>query len=143
MPLGVAGAGLASTIAVGGRRADAAVYFVKLEKYVGLRQLAVEAARRAYWKRILHIGLPAGGEFFADVHLHGVIYWLIRHFGADAQAGFGVGSRVMQAIFLPAMAVAFAARADRRAELRRAPRTTACARRSARAVIEAARSCWC
>jgi Na+-driven multidrug efflux pump len=37
-----------------------------------------------------------------------VIYWVIRHFGAEAQAGFGVGSRVMQAIFLPAMAVAFA-----------------------------------
>jgi Na+-driven multidrug efflux pump len=33
---------------------------------------------------------------------------VIRHFGAEAQAGFGVGSRVMQAIFLPAMAVAFA-----------------------------------
>jgi Na+-driven multidrug efflux pump len=39
----------------------------------------------------------------------GVIYWCIREFGAAAQAGFGVGARVMQAIFLPAMAVAFAA----------------------------------
>ena len=39
----------------------------------------------------------------------GVIYWIIRDFGAAAQAGFGVGSRVMQAIFLPAMAIAFAA----------------------------------
>jgi len=37
-----------------------------------------------------------------------VIFWIIRTFGASAQAGFGVGSRVMQAIFLPAMAVAFA-----------------------------------
>jgi Na+-driven multidrug efflux pump len=37
-----------------------------------------------------------------------VIFWIIRTFGAAAQAGFGVGSRVMQAIFLPAMAVAFA-----------------------------------
>ncbi len=35
------------------------------------------------------------------------IYWVIRPFGAPAQAGFGVGTRVMQAIFLPAMAVAF------------------------------------
>ena len=39
----------------------------------------------------------------------GVIYWIIRDFGAAAQAGFGIGSRVMQAIFLPAMAIAFAA----------------------------------
>jgi Na+-driven multidrug efflux pump len=38
-----------------------------------------------------------------------VVYWTIRGFGAEAQAGFGLGGRVMQAIFLPAMAVAFAA----------------------------------
>ncbi len=37
-----------------------------------------------------------------------MIYFIIRDFGAAAQAGFGVGSRVMQAIFLPAMAIAFA-----------------------------------
>ena len=37
-----------------------------------------------------------------------VIYFVIRGFGPEAQAGFGVGSRVMQAIFLPAMAIAFA-----------------------------------
>jgi Na+-driven multidrug efflux pump len=37
-----------------------------------------------------------------------VIYGTIRNFGPDAQAGFGVGSRLMQAIFLPAMALAFA-----------------------------------
>jgi Na+-driven multidrug efflux pump len=37
-----------------------------------------------------------------------LIYWIIRGFGPEAQAGYGVGSRVMQAIFLPAMAVAFA-----------------------------------
>jgi Na+-driven multidrug efflux pump len=38
-----------------------------------------------------------------------VVYWIIRDFGAAAQAGFGIGSRVMQMIFLPAMAIAFAA----------------------------------
>jgi Na+-driven multidrug efflux pump len=36
------------------------------------------------------------------------IYFTIRPFGAEAQAGFGVGMRVLQAIFLPAMSVAFA-----------------------------------
>ena len=34
-----------------------------------------------------------------------VIYWIIRDYGAEAQAGFGLGMRVMQSIFLPAMAV--------------------------------------
>jgi len=38
----------------------------------------------------------------------GTVFWVIRDFGAAAQAGFGVGSRVMQAVFLPAMAIAFA-----------------------------------
>ena len=37
-----------------------------------------------------------------------VIYWVIRDFGAAAQAGFGLGTRLMQSIFLPAMAIAFA-----------------------------------
>ena len=32
----------------------------------------------------------------------------IRGFGAQAQAGYGIGARTMQAVFLPAMAVAFA-----------------------------------
>jgi Na+-driven multidrug efflux pump len=33
---------------------------------------------------------------------------VIRDFGAAAQAGFGLGTRLMQSIFLPAMAIAFA-----------------------------------
>jgi Na+-driven multidrug efflux pump len=37
-----------------------------------------------------------------------VVYWSIRTFGAEAQAGFGIGGRVMQSVFLPAMAIAFA-----------------------------------
>jgi Na+-driven multidrug efflux pump len=63
----------------------------------------------AYWKRILNIGLPAGGEFFVMFITMAMMYWLIRDFGAAAQAGYGVGSRIMQAIFMPAMAVAFSA----------------------------------
>jgi Na+-driven multidrug efflux pump len=37
-----------------------------------------------------------------------IIYWVIRDFGAAAQAGFGVGQRVMQAIMLPALALSCA-----------------------------------
>ena len=40
----------------------------------------------------------------------GVIYWVIRGFGPVAQAGFGIGSRVMQrACSCPSMALAFGA----------------------------------
>jgi len=39
----------------------------------------------------------------------GLVYWIIRDFGAAAQAGFGIGGRIMQSIFLPVMAISFAA----------------------------------
>jgi putative MATE family efflux protein len=107
VPLGIAGAGLATSISVGFGVLLMGLYFHKLERYVGF-DAQLFRARPAVWKRILHIGLPPGGEFALMFLYLGVIYWVIRHFGAEAQAGFGVGSRVMQAIFLPAMAVAFA-----------------------------------
>jgi len=106
-PLGIAGAGLATSISIAVGVVLMYVYFNRLEKYVAYDP-ALFGPRMATWKRILRIGLPPGGEFALMFIYLGVIYWVIRHFGAEAQAGFGVGSRVMQAIFLPAMAVAFA-----------------------------------
>jgi putative MATE family efflux protein len=106
-PLGVAGAGLASTIAIAIGVVLLALYFHKLEKYVQLHP-SMWAPRLKLWLRVFNIGLPAGGEFALMFGYMAVIFWIIRTFGAAAQAGFGVGSRVMQAIFLPAMAVAFA-----------------------------------
>jgi putative MATE family efflux protein len=105
--LGVAGAGLASTLSIAAGVVMLAGYFARLEKYVALHPSAW-APRLAVWGRLLRIGLPAGGEFALMFIYFGLIFWVIRHFGADAQAGFGVGSRVMQSIMLPAMAVAFA-----------------------------------
>ena len=107
-PLGVAGAGLASTIAIVAGVAMLCLYFTRLEKYVKFHAEQWQP-RMAVWKRMLTIGLPAGGEFLVIFMFTGVTYWVIRHFGAAAQAGFGIGSRVMQGIFLPAMALAFAA----------------------------------
>src|SRR5207237_230111 len=50
-----------------------------------------------------------GGEFvLMSVYLT-LVYWIIRGFGASAQAGFGIGSRLMQAMFMPVIAIAFAA----------------------------------
>lgn len=104
---GVAGAALASSISVAIGVVLMALYFVRLEKYVGFDRHLLRL-HLPTWKRILRIGLPPGGEFALMFLYLGLIYWLIRSFGAHAQAGFGVGSRVMQAIFLPAMAIAFA-----------------------------------
>lgn len=106
-PMGVAGAGLASSIAILAGVLMLLAYFLRLEKYVGFDP-AMFRARREVWGRILRVGLPPGGEFALMFIFIAVIYWIIRDFGAAAQAGYGIGSRVMQAIFLPAMALAFA-----------------------------------
>ena len=106
-PFGTAGAGMASSIAIACGVLFLWVYFVRLEHYVALHR----KQWRPRWPvigRILNVGLPAGGEFFMMFVILGVIYWVIRSFGPAAQAGFGIGGRVMQALFLPVMAVAFA-----------------------------------
>jgi putative MATE family efflux protein len=107
-PMGVAGAGLASTIAIAIGVVILTFYFVRLEKYVSFHKEQWQP-RFAVWRRMLNIGLPAGGEFALMFIFTAVTYWAIAHFGAAAQAGFGIGGRVMQGIFLPVMAIAFAA----------------------------------
>ena len=107
-PLGVAGAGLASTIAIAAGIVLLAIYFARLEKYVRFES-ALWRPRMDVWKRMLVVGLPSGGEFLLLGIFTGVLYWITGKFGAPAQAGFGVASRVMQMIFLPAMAIAFSA----------------------------------
>jgi len=106
--MGVAGAGLASSIALAAGVALLGLYFLRLETYVGF--VAAEwRPNLDILRRIFTIGLPAGGEIAFLFFYTAVIFALIRHFGDAAQAGFGVGSRLMQAIFMPGMAVAFAA----------------------------------
>ncbi len=107
-PLGTAGAGLATTIAIAFGVVLLWIYFARLEHYVGLHP-RLWRPQLGVIRRILNVGLPAGGEFFMMFLIIGVIYLVIRAFGPAAQAGFGVGGRVMQALFLPVMAIAFAA----------------------------------
>ncbi|HVR61718.1 MAG TPA: MATE family efflux transporter [Polyangia bacterium] len=105
--LGVAGTALASFAAV-------VVGVVALFAYVLrvgglLRFIAAEQRPRlAMWARMLKIGLPAGLEFgLMGVYMFAV-YAITRRFGAAAQAGFGIGLRVVQAGFMPVVALGFA-----------------------------------
>ncbi|VIO67475.1 MATE family efflux transporter [Bradyrhizobium ivorense] len=107
-PLGVAGAGLASSIAVLIGVGMLFVYFHKLERYVSFDP-AQWRPQLDQWKRILYVGLPAGGEFAIIFLWMGVIYYVLRDFGPAAQAGFGIGTRVLGLIQMPALAVALAA----------------------------------
>jgi putative MATE family efflux protein len=61
-PLGVAGAGLATSIAVTAGVIILWVYFHQLEHYVAVNR-ALQRPQWQQWKRMLHIGLPSGGEF--------------------------------------------------------------------------------
>jgi putative MATE family efflux protein len=105
--MGTAGAGLASTVSVIVGVLLSAYYFHRHEKYVSVHRGQMKP-QWAVWGRLLHIGLPVGLEFFLMSVAMAIVYWLIRDFGAAAQAGFGVGQGVMRIIMLPAMAVAFA-----------------------------------
>jgi len=106
VPLGVKGGGLASSISVAIGTMLLAVYFHRLEHFVAIKPAQMRPQFKQ-WRRMLTIGLPAGGEFALQFVFTAVVYYTIRNFGASAQAGFGIGSRVLQAILLPAMAVAF------------------------------------
>jgi len=60
------------------------------------------------WGSMLRVGLPAGAEFaLMGVYLF-IVYVVSRPFGASAQAGFGIGMRIVQAGFLPVVALGFA-----------------------------------
>jgi putative MATE family efflux protein len=106
-PLGVAGAGLASTLAILIGVIALWRMFHRLEHDVSV-EAALLRPQRATWGRILRIGTPSGAEFLIMFVIMAAIYAVIRPFGADAQAGFGIGNRINQVLFLPVMAIAFA-----------------------------------
>jgi len=106
-PLGVAGAALASLIAIAVGCLAFVAYFRRAESPLRFQPDDWRPQPRLWWQ-MLAIGLPAGGEFaLMSVYLM-LVYDIIRPFGAAAQAGFGIGLRVMQALFLPAVAIGFA-----------------------------------
>jgi putative MATE family efflux protein len=106
--LGAAGAGWASSIAALIGTIALVFMFPRVQNYLRLHLTSLKP-KFAAWRRLIFIGLPTSLEFLMMFVIFIVIYFVIRDFGAEAQAGFGIGGRIMQSIFLPAMAVAFAA----------------------------------
>src|SRR5262245_19826611 len=106
-PMGVAGAALATLIAEVTAVAWLASYFLRKDSFLTLAGRGW-TPRPDLWKRLLGIGLPSGAEFGLMATYMAVIYTLIKPFGAEAQAGFGIGMRVMQAGFMPVVALGFA-----------------------------------
>jgi putative MATE family efflux protein len=105
--LGVTGAALATFISILIADVLMIFYFEKKYHYVRFR-FPLFRPQTKIWKRMLGIGVPAGTEFLLLFVYIVLVYVIIRGFGPEAQAGFGIGARVMQALFLPVVALSFA-----------------------------------
>ena len=106
-PMGVAGAAVASLVAIA--VGVAWLYFYAERPGSLLRVRRDEMAPNAKtWSHLLGIGLPAGVEFGLIAVYIGVVYIVSQPFGAAAQAGFGIGQRIGQAGFMPIVALGFA-----------------------------------
>jgi putative MATE family efflux protein len=106
-PLGVAGAAISSLVAIVVGTVWLSFYFVGASSYLKFVRSDLQPDT-ALWRKILGIGLPAGAEFaLVAVYLF-VVYVISRPFGAAAQAGFGIGMRIIQAGFMPVVALGFA-----------------------------------
>ena len=105
--LGVTGAALATFISILVADILIILYFEKKYRYLRFR-FPLWRAQMKIWGAMLRIGVPAGAEFVLLFVYILIVYVIIRNFGPAAQAGFGVGARVMQALFLPVVALSFA-----------------------------------
>jgi putative MATE family efflux protein len=105
---GVGGSALATLIAVVVGTSWFIWYFRPSRSSIGFSS-ALTVPRFALWRTMLKIGAPAGGEFALMAVYLFIVYVVLRPFGAAAQAGFGIGSRLVQAGFLPAIAIGIAA----------------------------------
>jgi putative MATE family efflux protein len=103
--LGVKGAGLATSISVAVGFVVFATYFQRSQRYMTIQGRLMRPQLKQ-WGRVLTVGLPAGGDIALYFFYTAVVYYAIRNFGAAAQAGFGIGARVLQTILLPGVSIA-------------------------------------
>jgi len=104
---GVAGAAVSTFIAVLVGVLWLAGYFLRAGSYL-VFTVRDWKPRTAIWGAMLKIGLPAGTEFALMAVYLFIVYAISRPFGAAAQAGFGIGLRILQAGFMPVVALGFA-----------------------------------
>jgi putative MATE family efflux protein len=106
-PLGVAGTAVATFVSVAVGTVWLARYFFPADAFLRFH-LTGWVPQFSLWRRMINIGLPAGAEFgLMGVYVM-IVYALSRRFGAAAQAGIGIGLRIVQSLFLPVVALGFA-----------------------------------
>lgn len=105
--LGVGGAGFATLVSVAIGFAVMLTHVLRSGQFFG-RDSAAWKPQTALWKRMVGIGLPSGLEFgLMGLYLISVMA-LLRPFGPQPQAAFGIGMRILQMGMMPSMAVSFA-----------------------------------
>jgi putative MATE family efflux protein len=104
--MGVAGAAVASLVSVVIAVVWLATFFLGSDGYLRFAREKCRPDLRL-WADMLKIGLPAGAEFAMMAVYLMLVYAVSRPFGAAAQAGFGIGMRVVQALFMPVVALGF------------------------------------
>jgi putative MATE family efflux protein len=106
-PLGVAGAAISTLVSIVIASVWLTMYFLPASSYLKFMTVDWKPDFRI-WRNMLGIGLPAGAEFaLLAVYLF-IVYAISRPFGSAAQAGFGIGMRIVQAGFMPVVALGFA-----------------------------------
>lgn len=106
-PMGIAGAAVATFVAIAIGVVWISLYFLDPGAFLRFRRADCRPDL-AVWGQMLRIGLPAGTEFGLMGAYMVVVYVITRPFGAAAQAGFGIGLRIVQAALLPVIALGFA-----------------------------------
>ena len=105
--MGVSGAAVATIVAIVVGVIWLSYYFLDRDAYLRFHPADWRPKFRV-WGQLLKIGLPAGVEFGLMGVYMVVVYVISRRFGAAAQAGFGIGFRIVQSAFLPIVALGFA-----------------------------------
>ena len=105
--MGVSGAAVATFVAIVVGVIWLSYYFLDRDAYLRFHPADWRPKFRV-WGQLLKIGLPAGVEFGLMGVYMVVVYVISRRFGAAAQAGFGIGFRIVQSAFLPIVALGFA-----------------------------------
>jgi putative MATE family efflux protein len=107
MAFGIVGAAMATTVSIAIGVVWMTLYFLPADAYLKFTPHDLKP-RFGLWGAMLKIGLPAGAEFALMTVYLVIVYAVSRPFGSAAQAGFGIGMRILQACFLPMVALGFA-----------------------------------
>jgi putative MATE family efflux protein len=105
--MGVSGAAVATLLSIVVGVIWISFYFIDAKAYLRFHFGQWRPQPRVWWD-MLKIGLPAGAEFASMGIYMAVIYTITKPFGAAAQGGFTIGLRMVQAMFLPVVALGFA-----------------------------------